>query len=660
MTAHLAQAAVAVPLLGAVLAFLLGRRNAGAYALAALGTLGGLVAAILLVAQQLTTPVAQHLVTVGSLPLGPALKAPLELRVTPTGALIAAVALFVATCVQMFARWYLFSDPRYRSFAATVSAFTAAMVLVVLSDDVLLTLVGWEVMAWCSYLLIGHESNQPGPRRAALKAFLVTRVADAPLVVGLAGLAMGARTTRISEIVTAWSTSNLDAHGTLRLVLLLGLVCGVLGKSAQLPFTDWLPDAMEGPTPASALIHAATMVAAGTVVLAQFLPLLAAEPTARLTLVIVAGATSVFAAVSAFAQVDIKRLLAWSTISQVGLMLLGLGALAPGEGADAALLHLVGHAFFKSLLFLLVGWLAVVVGSTLVTRMTGATRRLPKTFVPVTLALFTMAGLPPTVAFVSKDAMLENAVRSQSDGHVEGLVGFIMLALIIVGTAAYSARAWLILQHRTVLERRGERQVLTDSHTVRDVDIVEMLRSTPEVNEFGDEVDPIEEIEEDEVLPRPGVSVRLALWLLVLGGVFGGLLAFTPLFDIDTSHLNLAMMGASVLLIVATGLVVRIMSLGQLYGDAARRLPRHIPLAASRGFGVETLYRTLVTRPVLALARGVHRLDSGVDAAATRAPGALARAGKALDGVHGRRPATGLSWVIVGVVIASILGVTLW
>lgn len=660
MTSHLAHIALGAPLLAALAAFALGRRNALAFTWAVWGTIAGCLAALLLTLQQATTPVSQRLETLGTLPLGPALRAPLELRVTPVTALIAAVALFVAVCVQMFARWYLFSDPRYRTFAATVALFTAAMVLVVLSNDVLLTLVGWEVMGWCSYLLIGHESNQPGPRRAALKAFLVTRFADAPFVVALAGFAMGAHTTRISDIVTAWQPAHLDAHGSLRMVLVLGLVCGVLGKSAQFPFTDWLPDAMEGPTPASALIHAATMVAAGTVVLAQFMPLLSAEPTARLVLVVVAGATSAFAAFSAFAQVDVKRLLAWSTVSQVGLMLLALGAVSPGESADAALLHLVGHAFFKSLLFLLTGWLAVVIGSTLVSRMSGATRRLPLTFVPVTLGLFTMAGLPPTIAFVSKDAMLENAVRAQRDGHVEGALGFVLLVVIIIGTAAYSTRAWLILQHRTTLERRGQRQLLTDSHTVRDVDIVELLRSSPEVDEFGEEVGFGEQTGEDEVLPRPGVTVRLALWLLALGGVFGGLLAFTPLFGLDMNDLNLPMMGASVLLIVATGLVVRILSLRQLYGDAARRLPRHIPLAASRGFGLEALYRVLVARPVLALARGVHRLDGGLDAASARVPGALARTGRALDGVHGRRPATGLVWVVVGVVIASILGVTTW
>ena len=548
-------------------------------------------------------------------------------------------------------------DDQRGAFHATVALFSAAMVLVVLSADLLLTVVGWEVMGWCSYLLIGHWSRRERPRRAAHAAFMVTRVADIGLLLGTAVLIAGAGTTARADVIDHWTSAAADP--TARSIALVLVVVGVLGKSAQIPFHHWLLDAMEGPTPASALIHAATMVAAGTVVLTQLLPLLLRSDPARALLGLSVAATMLLAALCALVEPDLKRLLAWSTISQVGLMLLGLGALAPGEGADAALLHLVGHAFFKSLLFLLVGWLAVVVGSTLVTRMTGATRRLPKTFVPVTLALFTMAGLPPTVAFVSKDAMLENAVRSQSDGHVEGLVDFIMLALIIVGTAAYSARAWLILQHRTTLERRGERQVLNDSHVVRDVDIVELLRTSPEVDEHGEEIAAVEEYDEDEVLPRPGVMVRFMMWVLALGGIFGGALALTPLIDIDTRHLNLPMMGATVLLVLASVLVVRIMSLRQLYGDASRRLPRRMTLLATRGFGLDRAYLAL-TRPIVWFAHVVHGTDLRLAAAHDTLPAGMARLGDLADAPHTRRPSTGLSWVVVGVVVASVVGVTLW
>lgn len=654
---YLAQAVIALPLLGALLAFVLGRNNTLSFTFVNTTVAAALACAGMLVFGQLTQPVSQTLTTLGELPLGKQLAAPLELRVTSSAVVIAAVALFVSMTVQMFARWYLYSDPRYRTFSATVSLFTAAMMLVVLSNDLLLTLMGWEVMAWCSYLLIGHENTQPEARSAANKAFVVTRLADAPFVVGLALLAIIAHTTRITDIPRVW---NLGGHEGLMTVALLFIICGVLGKSAQFPFTDWLPDAMAGPTPASALIHAATMVAAGTVILTQLNPLLSQDETARLALVLFAGGSSVWAAFTAFLQHDLKRLLAWSTVSQVGLMLLAIGVVPPGESTDASLLHLVGHAFFKSLLFLMIGWLSVVVGSTLVTRMSGSVRKLPLTFIPVLGGFFTMAGLPPTVAFISKDIILEQAARGQKMGLLTGTLGVVLLVLLIIGTAAYSARAWFILQYRTTLERRGEQRILADSHSVKEVGIVEMLRTSPEVDEFGEELDaPVEE-EEVNVLPRPNVSVRFALWGLLLGSIFGGALAFSPLFKAPTDEFNLLLMGSSLLLVLATIMAVRVMSLRQLHGDAARRLPSSVRLAASRGWGLGSAYRALVVSPMVMLSRGVRATDSFLDKGMMSLPLLVRMAGSRLDAAHSRRPSAGLAFVLCGVVLAAVLGVTLW
>ena len=654
---HLLQGVIVVPALAAVLAFLLGRRNAVAFGITSLLTALAAAGAGFLAFQMATVPTSQALTTIGDLPLGETLGAPMELRVTGPSALIAAVTLVVSLVVQLFARWYLFSDPRYRSFTATVALFTAAMLLVVFSNDVLLTLLGWEVMGWCSFLLIGHESNELTARKAATKAFLVTRVADVPFIVGFAILAVGSNSTRLTDILTHWSVGE---HGNLLLAALLFIMCGVFGKSAQFPFSDWLADAMAGPTPASALIHAATMVAAGAVILAQLGDLLALEPLARWALVLGAGGTSVWAAVTAFLQPDIKRLLAWSTISQVGLMLLGVGVVRPGEGTEAAQLHLVGHAFFKSLLFLTVGWLSVAAGSTLASRMSGIIRRLPLTFAPVAMGFFAMAGLPPTVAFVSKDLMVEAAARNERSGATLGLVGLVLLFVIVVGTAAYSARAWFILQYRTTLERRGEQQVLADSHAVEDVTLVEMLRSSPEVDEYGEELDPIEEEEDLEVLPRPGLLVRVGLWALALGALLGGMFAFTPLVSVPTDHINWFMMAASLLLVLATILVVRMMSIGQLFGDASRRLPRWLVFAAQRSFGLEGAYRALVVTPVLAASSAVRFADRSLDGAVSHVPTATSALGTSLDRVHTRRPATGLAWVFVGVILASVVGVALW
>ena len=202
------------------------------------------------------------------------LSVPLSLLSDSTRLAVGAVVALVALCVQAYSAVYLRTDDRYARFAATVSLFTAAMLLVVFSGDLVLTVLGWEVMGWCSYLLIGHWSRRHSARRAAHKAFLVTRVADIGFVLGMVGLAAGAGTTSLTGVVDAWSGEGAD--GAARALAMTLIVIGVLGKSAQVPFQDWLADAMEGPTPASALIHAATMVAAGTVVLAGLFPVVVA------------------------------------------------------------------------------------------------------------------------------------------------------------------------------------------------------------------------------------------------------------------------------------------------------------------------------------------------------------------------------------------------
>ena len=202
----------------------------------------------------------------------------MQLQATAATAIIALVVAVVGWAVQVFAGWYLRDDDRYGIFAATVSLFTAAMLLVVQSADLVLTLVGWEVMGWCSYLLIGHWSRKESARRAALKAFLVTRLADVGFVLGVVILAAGAGSHGIpAGARRRGPRTGLPRRGSLRrrrtppccTAAMVLLVIGVLGKSGMVPFHDWLPDAMEGPTPASALIHAATMVAAGTFVSPQ-------------------------------------------------------------------------------------------------------------------------------------------------------------------------------------------------------------------------------------------------------------------------------------------------------------------------------------------------------------------------------------------------------
>ncbi|QDO87745.1 NADH-quinone oxidoreductase subunit L [Ornithinimicrobium ciconiae] len=588
--------------------------------------------------------------TIGTLAFGE-LTVPLELSASRLSALVAAVVALVACVVQVFARWYLWYDPRYRQFSATVSLFTAAMLLVVLSGDILLTLIGWEVMGWCSFLLIGHLSAKDSANRAATKALIVTRLADVGFVIGLVALAAGAGTTSISGIIEHWVTVGTDVvarpgQETLLSLAMIGIVLGILGKSAQLPFQDWLPDAMEGPTPASALIHAATMVAAGTVVLAQLFPLLQAAAPARVLLAVLVSVTVVLAALLAFAQPDIKRLLAWSTVSQVGLMLAALTVVPAGTGPDAAIMHLISHAWFKALLFLAVGWMGVLTGGTVVRYVVSATKRYRSLRRPLGLGLLSLAGVPPLIGFVSKELVLAQAEHGVE--HGAGISGTIVLAAVgasVPLTAAYCMRAWLIL------DRGPRRRSVREPRRHQGQQIIDDFFAEPEVVE--------EAIGIEEAESAISSSARSGVAVLGLLSVVGGLLVFTPQIRFDQSF-NLQLLGASLLLMALAALAVWVASRGVGSRDAAARLPITVSLAAERGLGFDRLYQFLVVRPVLALAHGVQWADREVLDAYVRATGPAARLlGGALQHTHPRRPAPGLVLVLGGLVALAALGVVL-
>jgi len=357
-----------------------------------------------------------------------------------TGVLVAVVAV-VATCVQLYSIGYLRGDLRYPTYAAQVSLFTAAMMLVVVSGDLLALLVGWEVMGLCSYLLIGHYRDLPEAPRAAVKAFVVTRVGDVGFLLGVLLLGGAAGSFRITDVLAA--LGSIDSV-TLT-VATLALLLGIAGKSAQFPLQTWLPDAMAGPTPISALIHAATMVAAGVFVLIRLYPLFAAAPITLIVLAISAAITMVLGALCALAQDDIKRVLAWSTISQLGYM---TGALAAGGYAQGGF-HLVAHAAFKALLFLAAGVVLHKVGTVLLSELGGLRRTMPVTFAVTVLGLLALVGVLPLSGGFSKDAVLESAwaaVRGESAVLTSSPVATVllvsMLATVLL-TAAYATRLLL-------------------------------------------------------------------------------------------------------------------------------------------------------------------------------------------------------------------------
>lgn len=636
---------IAFPLLAAVLAFYVPQRWARAAGWTVLWAgLAGLLTAIWQVFRAAATDEPLTASTIGSVPLGE-LSVPLALSVDTLMAMTALTVALVALIVQAFARWYLWYDPHYRQFAATVALFTAAMMLVVHSGDVILTLIGWEVMGWCSFLLIGHHSTKSSAQRAASKALIVTRVADIGFVLGLVALAAGAGSTAIVDIVDHWSARP----GAALTIAMLLIITGVAGKSALFPFHDWLPDAMEGPTPASALIHAATMVAAGTVVLAQLFELLAASDVARFTLAVLACATTLLAALLAFAQPDLKRLLAWSTVSQVALMLAALSAIPASDGPDTALLHLMSHAVFKALLFLTFGWLAVLTGGTLVSYAVSGVRRYASLARPFGFGLLALAGVPPFVGFFSKELILTAAEAGAADAG-GSLAGTLVLATVGAGaplTAAYCMRAWLILNRADPAARSAP----AAAPQRRSVQGIEDLFSAPEV--IQDAVG-IEEAESAiSSTARAGITALTALTIL------GGILPFTSLVDVELMF-NVPLLLASLTLMAAAAVAVWAASRGVRTRDAAARLPSSVRRGAERGFGGDTAYQVVVARPTLAVARGVIWLDHHILDSYVRSTGHIATfVGAASERFSPIKPAPSLVLVLAGVLIFAVLGVVL-
>ncbi|WP_327024003.1 NADH-quinone oxidoreductase subunit 5 family protein [Micromonospora sp. NBC_01739] len=370
----------------------------------------------------------------------------LGVRLDGAAALVAVAVAAVALAVQVYSVGYLARGPhddtdvdhRYPPYAAQISLFTAAMLLVVVSGDLIMLLVGWEVMGICSYLLIAHDRRLPQAPAAAQKAFLVTRVGDVGFLLGIALLGVSAGSFRIAEVLAHdHGTTTLTAAGLL-------LLAGVAGKSAQFPLHTWLPDAMAGPTPISALIHAATMVAAGVYALTRLWPLFQATPTVLAVLGVMASVTLLLGALAATAQDDLKRVLAWSTVSQLGYM---TGALAVGS-PPAALFHLLTHAAFKALLFLAAGVVIHALGTAAMSRMGGLRHTMPVTFWCTLIGLGALAGVPPLSGFWSKEGVLAAAEEAalHGEGSAPAWVGWLVWLAGLVGvavTAWYATRLLL-------------------------------------------------------------------------------------------------------------------------------------------------------------------------------------------------------------------------
>ncbi len=431
---------VILPLLGAVAALAIGHRVDWAAPLAGVVSCGAawlcsLAVAIGHVGHAAASVLGPYEIRTGGIPLQA------SLYVDQLSASMLVLATTVATLVQIYSVAYLRGDPRYPSYAALVCLFTAAMALVVTADDLFVLLVGWEVMGACSYFLISHHWELPEARAGAVKAFLMTRLGDVGLLFGIFVVGQAAGTYRISGIVEAVGAGRISSGQATAATLLL--LCGVVGKSAQFPLHSWLPDAMPGPTPISALIHAATMVAAGVFLVARLLPLFELSSVTMTLLAVIATVTMLGSALMACVAPDLKRVLAWSTVSQLSYM---FAALSIG-GYTAGVLHLLSHGAFKALLFLAAGSVIHAVGTQRLDSMGGLRSSMPVTFVTMTIGFAALAGLPPFVGFFSKDAILGEAADTAFHGQ-QGVRPWLVLVVGLVVaalTAGYSTRAWLLI-----------------------------------------------------------------------------------------------------------------------------------------------------------------------------------------------------------------------
>src|SRR5277367_6757200 len=351
----------------------------------------------------------------------------------------------VGFLIHIYSVGYMAHEEGYWRFFAYLNLFMFFMLTLVLSENFLLMFVGWEGVGLASYLLIGFYFLRDSAVNAGKKAFVVNRIGDFGFLLAMFLLVAHFGSLSFSEVF-AQVSQHPEWQGGFLTAIALFLVLGATGKSAQIPLYTWLPDAMEGPTPVSALIHAATMVTAGVYMVARTHPIFERSPLALSTVAFIGAITCFFAATIALVQTDIKRVLAYSTVSQLGYMFLACGV----ASYSAGIFHLVTHAFFKALLFLAAGSVIHALGGEQDMRHMGGLRsKIPITFWTMTAGVFAISGIPPLAGFVSKDEILYKAFIAGGIGPIVWFIGLVTAAL----TAFYMFRLWFLTFFG---ERRGE------------------------------------------------------------------------------------------------------------------------------------------------------------------------------------------------------------
>jgi NADH-quinone oxidoreductase subunit L len=530
---------------------------------------------------------------------------PFRLLADPLSAAMARVVAGVGTLIHIYSIGYMAGDPGFARYFAYMNLFMAAMLLLVLAGNLAVMFIGWEGVGLCSYLLIAFWFDRPAAARAGVKAFVVTRLGDVGFLLGIFA-AFGVFGTLDFTAITRDAASRLALGGSGATAIALLLFLGAVGKSAQLPLYVWLPDAMEGPTPVSALIHAATMVTAGVYMIVRLHALYLRAPFALDVVAVTGAVTAIFAASAALVEPDLKRLLAYSTISQLGYMFLAVGVAAWGAG----IFHLMTHAFFKALLFLAAGAVMHALGGeTDMRKMGGLGRRLPKTAAAFGAGALALAGIPPLAGFFSKEQILGDVFAA---GHVWlWAVGLVTAGL----TAFYITRAYVLTFGGTGASAAGHHVITSAGSAPHDPPPVMWWPVAALIF-----LTVVMGIVLEHVIP-------LAAWLrpALEAGVPRAAGSVVPVEQQGAVHALLLLAGIAVAVV---GIVLGWLVYAR--GAIRGRAPVLGTLLAHRFF-IEDLYAAAVVAPSRAVAAGAAAFDRAVlDRAVLGVAGGIGRSGAAL------------------------------
>ncbi|MDH3872081.1 MAG: NADH-quinone oxidoreductase subunit L [Gammaproteobacteria bacterium] len=438
------------PLFGAIIAGLFGRQigRAGAHTVTILGVAVSFVLSLVVLKQFAIDGADTYNASVYTWMISDGVRFEIGFLIDNLTALMITVVTFVSLMVHIYTIGYMHDDPGYQRFFSYIALFTFSMLMLVMSNNFLQLFFGWEAVGLMSYLLIGFWYTRPTAIHANLKAFLVNRVGDFGFLLGIGAIYMAFNSMDYATVFAAapaMETASFEIFSglewSLLTVICIFLFIGAMGKSAQVPLHVWLPDSMEGPTPISALIHAATMVTAGIFMVARMSPLFELSETALSFVLIIGAITALFMGLLGIVQNDIKRVIAYSTLSQLGYMTVALGASAYAAG----IFHLMTHAFFKALLFLGAGSVIIAMHHDQDIRNMGGLRKyMPITWITSLIGSLALIGTPFFSGFYSKDTIIEAVHHSQTPGA--GIAYWAVLVGVFI-TALYSFRMYFLVFH---------------------------------------------------------------------------------------------------------------------------------------------------------------------------------------------------------------------